>query len=77
MFSLVLRTQTHAHCSLHSQTVIEWTDNAMWLVEPEYRSWEMQHIFFWAKSVFGMWEARVGNASWGGVMPPLDEVMLS
>ncbi len=46
----------------------------MWLVEPEYRSWEMQHIFFWAKSVFGMWEARVGNASWGGVMPPLDEV---
>ena len=55
-------------------TVIEWTDKSMWIVEPEYRSWEMQHIFFWAKSVFGLWEARVGNSSWGGVLPPIEEV---
>jgi hypothetical protein len=55
-------------------TVIEWTDKAMWIVEPEYRSWEMQHIFFWAKSVFGLWEARVGNSSWGGGVPPIEEV---
>lgn len=35
-----------------------------------------QHIFFWAHSVFGLWEARVGNESWGYPMPPLDEIWI-
>lgn len=81
-------------------TPIDWVDGAMWIVEPEYRSWELQvlaappslfassrtglgsfpvsaqHIFFWAHSVFGLWEARVGNESWGNPMPPLDELWI-
>lgn len=57
-------------------TPIDWVDEAMWIVEPEYRSWELQHIFFWAHSVFGLWEARVGNSSWNFEIPPLDEVWI-
>ena len=42
----------------------EWTDGAMWFIEPEYRSWEVQHIFFFSHVVFPVWEARQSNASW-------------
>ena len=52
----------------------EWTDESMWLIQPEYRSWEVQHIFFFAHAVFPLWEARESNASWGGVFPPIEEV---
>lgn len=52
----------------------EWTDKAMWLIQPEYRTWEVQHIFFFAHSVFPLWEARESNATWGNVLPPIEEV---
>lgn len=29
-------------CAWQGGTPIEWIDGALWLVEPEYRSWELQ-----------------------------------
>lgn len=59
-----------------SNIELEWTNEAMWVVDPEYRSWEVQHPFFWAHSIFAMWEARTSNATWGGVMPPIDRIQM-
>ena len=41
---------------------------------PPHRTWEVQHIFFFAHAVFPLWEAQQSNSSWGGVLPPIEEV---
>jgi hypothetical protein len=48
----------------------------MWLLEPEYRGWEVQHIFFFSHVVFPLWEARESNDTWGRVLPPVEDVYL-
>lgn len=57
-------------------TKITWTNEAMWVAEPEYRGFEIQHPFFWSHSVFGLWEARFSNQTLGGIFPPMDLVVL-
>lgn len=51
-----------------------WSDKAFWLIEPEYRTWEMQHLFFFSHGVFPMWEAQMSNDTWGGSIPPIEDV---
>ncbi len=72
---LPLNTRVNAYYQRSSALAnAEWTNRAMWVLEPEYRGWEVQHIFFFSHVVFPLWEAQQSNASWGGAMPPIQDV---